>query len=108
MPSKVKVRRLLTTPTCKQMLSDIVRRKGSASDPVKDANRGLSKTAGHGILVAPASRRPGTHSRFEPSAKDVTGVTIEAFFLTQLSVPGSRFNKKARPRGDRPAVFLAI
>jgi len=59
LPSKIKIGIFFASPSGAQMFREIVRRQGSARDPIKDANRGVRKTAGeHRIFVAPASRRP--------------------------------------------------
>jgi hypothetical protein len=64
--SKIEIGIFFTTPSSPQMLWSIVRRKSSVCDPIKDANRGVSKTAGkHWIWCRrrPAGPIGGQHAR---------------------------------------------
>ncbi len=72
-PSKIEIGVFFTAPADTQVLSDVVGRQPPACGPIKDANRGVSKTTGeHWILLAPASRRPDRRAGCPPDSGKAT------------------------------------
>jgi hypothetical protein len=128
MSSKIEIGIFFAMLSGPKVLGSTVRWKSAARNPVQNANRDVSKTAGEHGFVAPASRQPDRRAGCPPDIRGggdaIRSQIVDSrnwqrcdgrhnlnYFLNQLSVPSSpftvRFVKKKGPipGGTGPSVL---